>query len=250
MKDWTQGFFEAPALDAWQRSRSERDTREEVAFVADALQLDATPRRLLDVPCGDGRHAVELAQRGHQVVGIDIAPDNARRAAARARAATATIEFVEGDMRTLSGRGVFDGVYCMGNSFGYFPRADTQRFIEGVASVLAAGGRFVLDTSTAAESILVELSRQSWIRVDDELTLLLECDYDPVESRLDTTYTSVLEGRVVDTRTSHHFIFTSGEIIDMLEAAGLRLVACASDLDGAPFELGCDRLLLTAERRA
>jgi SAM-dependent methyltransferase len=248
MSDWTKDFFTAPALDAWQRSRSTDETSAEVAFLQQALALGADPQRVLDVACGDGRHAVELSRHGHAVTGVDIAPDNRERAYARARAAGVELEFLLGDAREQTFAPDFDAAYCMGNSFGYFPRAQTQQLLERVAIALRPCARFVLDTASTAESILPELHPQTWTRVDDGLTLLLECDYDARKSVLQTTYTSLEHDRVVDRRTSQHFIFTSGEIVDMLDRAGLQTLELLADLDGSPFELGSERLLLIAER--
>jgi SAM-dependent methyltransferase len=249
MQDWTAEFFSQAALDAWQRAQPHETTLAEVAFLEQALSLDTGPKRLLDVPCGDARHAVELAKLGHLVTAVDSALDNETRARKRASDTQVAIDFVLGDMRALPARSAFDGAYCWGNSFGYFPRAETQRFAASVAQSLAKGARFVIDTATAAESLLVELNRRSWVRVDDELVLLLECEYDARESRLDTTYTSLLRDHLVDRRTAHHYVFTSGEIVGMLDAAGFATLALLADLDHTAFELGSERLLLIAERR-
>ena len=247
MQDWTKDFFSAAALDSWRRAHSPEITQTEVAFIEHALGLDEGPKRLLDVPCGDGRHAVELAKLGHQITAVDRAPDNEARARELATAASVKLDFVLGDMRALPQRAAFDGAYCWGNSFGYFPRVETRLFTAHLAERLVPGARFVLDTATCAESLLVELERQSWVRVDDELVLLLECAYDARASRLDTTYTSVLRDQVVDRRTAHHYVFTSGEIVEMLEAAGFEVIELFGDLEMSPFELGSERLLVVAQ---
>jgi SAM-dependent methyltransferase len=249
MQDWTQDFFTGLALDTWQRSRSEAQTREEVAFLEQALKLRG-PRRLLDIPCGDGRHAVALALAGHTVTGVDCAADNRERFAERAANAGVRPQFVRCDMRELSTGVTFEGAFCFGDSFGYFPRPESERFLHAVACALEPGARFALDTALAAESILPELARRSFQRIDDELIVLLECDYDVRDSRLDTTYTTLRDGRVVDVRTAHHYVFTSGEIVAMLDRAGLHTVELYADIDGAAYELGCERLLLVAERRS
>src|SRR5262245_6592211 len=176
VQDWTKDFFSGVALDAWRRAQTPDVIQDAVAFIEQALALDDGPRRLLDVPCGDARHAVELAKLGHQITAVDRAPDNETLARKHAAAAGVRLDFVLGDMRALPQRAPFDGAYCWGNSFGYFPRAEMSLFTAGVAASLAPGARFVIDTATCAESLLVELERQSWIQVDEELVLLLQCD--------------------------------------------------------------------------
>jgi len=236
-------------MDAWRRAQSPEITEAEVEFLESVLDLHDGPKRLLDVPCGDARHALELAKRGHSITALDSSRDNQARALEHAAAAGVTLDFVLSDMRVLPERTSFDGAYCWGNSFGYFPHAEMSAFTAAVAQRLAPGARFVLDTATCAESLLVELDRRSWVQLDDELVLLLECEYDPRASRLDTTYTSILRDQVVDRRTAYHYVFTSGEIVRMHEAAGLETLELYGDLDGSPFELGSERLLLIAQRK-
>lgn len=249
MQDWTKDFFSAGALDAWRRAQTPEITEAELEFLVEALELGAEPRRLLDVPCGDARHAVELAKLGHRVTAVDRASDNEEEARKRAAAAGVTLDFVLSDMRSLPSAAGFEGAFCWGNSFGYFPHAEMQLFTQHVAERLSSGARFVIDTATCAESLLVELERRSWVKVDEALTLLMECEYDVRTSRLDTTYTSVLRDKVVDRRTAHHFVFTSAQIVDMLERSNFEVLELFGDLDGSAFELGSERLLIVAQRK-
>src|SRR6266487_1898037 len=56
-----------------------KGTEQEVEFLVDALSL-APDDRVLDVGCGPGRHALALARRGIDVVGVDRSPDFLRLA--------------------------------------------------------------------------------------------------------------------------------------------------------------------------
>ena len=49
-------------------------TEQEVDFLVDALGLEPG-MRVLDAGCGPGRHALALARRGIEVVGVDLSPD-------------------------------------------------------------------------------------------------------------------------------------------------------------------------------
>jgi SAM-dependent methyltransferase len=59
---------------------------------------DLTPRRALDVGCGEGADAIWLAQRGWTVVAVDISEVAVGRAQQAAELAGATVEWVCGDV--------------------------------------------------------------------------------------------------------------------------------------------------------
>ena len=76
-------------------------TADEVDFVIEALGLQGL-EQVLDLACGFGRHALELACRGYSVVGVDITPayiDEARR---RAREDQLEAKFICADLRDVS----------------------------------------------------------------------------------------------------------------------------------------------------
>src|SRR5215213_9297819 len=73
---------------AYLRYSFTRGTEQEVGFLVDRLGL-RPGMRVLDVGCGPGRHALELARRGLRVVGLDISARFLGLAAARAPTATA-----------------------------------------------------------------------------------------------------------------------------------------------------------------
>lgn len=103
---------------------------------------------ILDLCCGQGRHALELARRGYaHVVGVDRSRYLIRLARKRAQQSQSTATFREGDARKLRlAPESFDCVAVMGNSFGYFDRLeDDAGVVESIWRVLKPGGRLVLD---------------------------------------------------------------------------------------------------------
>ena len=63
--NWFETFFEGLALDMWRGAMTREQTVREADFLASSLELQPG-MSVLDVPCGNGRHAMELAQRGIQ----------------------------------------------------------------------------------------------------------------------------------------------------------------------------------------
>ncbi|HEX9728896.1 MAG TPA: class I SAM-dependent methyltransferase [Gemmatimonadales bacterium] len=117
-------------------------TAREVAFVARHLPLPHY-RRVLDVCCGSGRHALPLAARGYEVTGIDNNRDTVE--AARSRAG-GTARFLEHDMRRLDLiDGEFDGCLILWQSFGHFDQDANTGVLRQVRQKLRPGGRLILD---------------------------------------------------------------------------------------------------------
>jgi len=73
-------------------------------------------RYILDVGCGSGIYAVELAERGARVVGVDFSEEMIKLAKERARSAGIAdrCEFLYGDFTAVSFSRQFDASYAMG----------------------------------------------------------------------------------------------------------------------------------------
>jgi SAM-dependent methyltransferase len=100
---------------------------------------------VLDLACGTGRHAIELAHRGYEVVGFDLSLSMLARAGDEAQDRSAKLNFVQGDMREMSFEEQFDGVYCWNTSFGYFEEDKNAQVIDRVHRSLKTGGLLLLD---------------------------------------------------------------------------------------------------------
>src|ERR1051325_7105729 len=72
--DWYKSFFSGLAVEMWQQATLSEATGPQVDFLRAKLQV-AAPARLLDVPCGGGRHANALAAQGFSVTGVDISSE-------------------------------------------------------------------------------------------------------------------------------------------------------------------------------
>ncbi len=244
--DWYEDFFEGIVLDAWDAAIPAQRTREEADFLQRALRLPPSGQ-VLDVPCGLGRHAVELASRGYRVTGVDLAPEAIARARGRASGAGQPVEWRQADMRDLPWRSRFDAAYCFGNSFAYIDAAGSRAFLQAVSGALRPGARFALDTGMTAESILPRHKEREWARMGDIL-FLEENRYHTTQSCVETTYTFVRGGER-RSRTGVHWIFTAREVQAMLAEAGLVVEQALGSLEGGDFQLGSDYLILVAEKR-
>lgn len=120
-------------------------TQHEVAFLTRQLPLPRY-RRILDLACGPGRHALELARHTYQVTGLDRDEAAITEARRRAREAGQDITYVVGEVRHLGElSGAFDAVISMWQSLCYFEEATNVALLHSIAEILTPGGRFVVD---------------------------------------------------------------------------------------------------------
>jgi SAM-dependent methyltransferase len=105
------------------------------------------PRRLLDLGCGTGGHALLLAQRGHFVVGVDRSPEMLAQARGKALAASGiSVEFHQADIRKFNLGRRFDAVIMMFTVLGYqLSDIDLMAALAMVRQHLEPSGLFVFD---------------------------------------------------------------------------------------------------------
>jgi len=245
--DWYTEFFTELPNEFWRRAAPPESATAEIDFVEHQLGL-APGSRIVDVPCGSGRHSLAMAARGHVVTGIDISGEaiaHARRAASEAGLA---IDFRVADMRDIPRNNSFDAVICMGNSFGYLEIAGVREFLSGVAAALAPGGGVVIDFNVAAESILPGFTGEPRTMRTGDITVQATTDYDIANSRLISGYRFIRGTQETRVSAIHH-LYTCAHLRQLLIDAGFTDVAVHGGTNGEPYELGSPRLLLTARRR-
>ena len=241
---WYETFFSGPANSFWEAMVPPAATRAEIAFAL--RHLDPAPgARILDAPCGAGRHALELARAGFRPTGLDISADAITRARAAAREEGLEASFVEADMLHFALDQSFEGVVCFGNSLGYFDADRTLVFLEMLAAAVRPGGGLVLDTGVCAESILPLAEERAYVFEGGSYEARLV--YDPMRSVLKTRAQLSVQGVVHELRYQHHVV-TTGELVRLLKAAGFRTTGLFSDTEDTPFVPGCPRLLVAALR--
>ncbi len=245
--DWWNGFFTGPFADFWRVAIPAEATLAEVDFLERHLRL--TPGcRVLDVPCGHGRHSLALAQRGYRVTGVDFSADLLASAREASDTLGVAVEWLERDMRDLPWQGDFDAAFCAGSSFGYFDDGGNRDFLEASARAVRPGGRFLLDSGWIAESLFPNFRERLEMDVSG-LHFVAENRYDPLQATVENRFTVARTGRS-ETRPARHRVYTCREVIGLLDTAGFGEFEALGSWEGEPFKLGSPRLLVVATRRA
>jgi SAM-dependent methyltransferase len=243
--DWWRTFFHGAMAESWLMATPEEATRREADFVQTVLQV-APPARLLDVPCGGGRHSLALAARGYDVTAVDLSPTFLEAARSKPAPPAGRVAWEQRDMRDLPWPGAFDGALCMGNSFGYLDDDGNEAFIRAVARALKPGARFVLDTGYLTEGLLPVLQERAWYEMGGIL-VLADRRYDPADGRLHVEYTSVRDGKVEKWPMSAR-LHTYREVCRLFDQAGFTDLRGYGSLAQEPFTFGSRQLLLVGTR--
>ena len=142
-KPWWEELFGDDYLRTMDKVEA-KVVRKECDFIEDRLGLEKGAV-MLDLACGPGAHAVELASRGYSLVGYDLSLAMLARAADEAQERGQKLNFLQGDMREMAFEDTFDGVYCWQTSFGYFEDEKNLDVLRRVHRSLRKGGMLLLD---------------------------------------------------------------------------------------------------------
>jgi SAM-dependent methyltransferase len=246
-EEWWKTFFTGLVVDFWRAAMPPETTTAEADFFARHLAL-APGARVLDVPCGNGRLALELARRGYRLTGVDISEDFLAAARRSAGDEGLAVEWRRSDMRDLPWREEFDGAFCGGSSFGYLGDAGDLDYVRAVARTLKPGSRFSIDAVKAAEVIAPHFRDRYAMDVED-IRFEAENRYDKAAGWMESRYT-ITRGGASEVRLARHRIYTYREVEAMLEEGGFEGVRGLGSLSGEPFEPGSTRLIVVAVRRS
>jgi SAM-dependent methyltransferase len=227
-----------------------RDIRREVDFIEKCLNV---PKGclLLDLCCGDGRHAVGLSRRGYRVVGVDLSLPMLARAGESAQEADQKINFIHGDMRDLGFDRTFDAVYCVGTSFGYFDEKTNFKVLEGVARALKPGAPFLLEVANR-DHVIANQPNLTWFEGSGSVCME-ETSFNYVTSRLDMVRNLILgdDGRQVKHELSLR-LYSLHELGTALQSAGFKVTQVAGHISTPNAFFGSDSalIIIVASRRA
>ena len=220
---------------------------ERVAAAADEISqilelIDFEGREVLDLCCGPGRHAVDLARRGYPVTGVDRSAFLLAKAEERAAATQVDVEWVEADMRDFSRPGGFDLVINLFTSFGYFddPRDDLD-VLRNIETSLRPGGCLVMQMA-GKEQLAGVFQPSSADEIDGAGLLVQQREVYDDWSRIRNRWTVVRDGQATALEFNHS-IYSARELKDMLAAAGFAGVRIYGDLLGSAYGPNAERLI-------
>ncbi|HEX6065408.1 MAG TPA: class I SAM-dependent methyltransferase [Longimicrobiales bacterium] len=219
----------------------EQLSRREVAGMLELLRVSADAR-ILDVPCGWGRHASLFAEQGYQVAGADLSFDLLRRAAPGPW-------YVAADVRAQPfPDACFDVVINVFTSLGLFlDDAEDVAALREAGRLLKTGGRLLLESMHRDDVVAAYAERDRWV-LPDGTEVRVRRRFDPVQG---ISYERLQWRRGEQHGRKQHALRlrTATEIAGLLRAAGFDDVAYYGDWNGKRFTHRDSSLIAVATKR-
>ncbi|MHB8093937.1 MAG: class I SAM-dependent methyltransferase [Candidatus Aminicenantales bacterium] len=225
MKQWYEELFENYA-EGYDREVFTRGTTGEVDFIEAEAGGDRR-KKILDLGCGTGRHAVELAKRGFEVTGLDLSENQLGRARTKAARAGVKVDFIRADACDFRMDGAFDLVIMLCE--GAFPLMETDamnfRILENATRALKPGGKLIFTTLNALFPLFHSV--KDFLNANGQRTQGNTFDLMTFRDHSSTEITDD-DGRTKTVVSDERF-YTPSEITWLLQSLGYRTI----DIHGA-----------------
>ncbi|HEY4497055.1 MAG TPA: class I SAM-dependent methyltransferase [Candidatus Paceibacterota bacterium] len=233
-------------------------TLKQVDFLKKALHLKRGAR-ILDIPCGNGRHSIQLAKAGFRVTGSDSSSPLLKIAKEEAEAMGVYLELKKGDMRRVKIGKRFDAVINMFTSFGYFDDEGTELFLQNIKRHLKPGGKFLIDCENPARLMRSVFEKGKYNKKKNVFIhkilrrprpgeiRKLERNFDPIRMNWDV---KVYWSSVDDKETIQRYkfrLYRLPELRSILKSNGMRIRNVWGDFDGSPLNNKSARMIVLAE---
>jgi SAM-dependent methyltransferase len=180
-------------------------------------------KRILDLGCSGGLHALEFAKRNHAVTGLDIERTAIRLAKKRSRDQMLKAEFKVTDIENddISSLGKFDLIYSIGNVMSHIKKDQISDVFRKIRKCLDARGVFLFDVLINGRPFKKEVH-------EDAFKIIWERKIDERTGRIS------MYGNFLDFGIRQHFDvwgYTVEEIYRLLNLTGFGHISSSEKLD-------------------
>lgn len=223
MKQWYEALFDNYA-ETYDQESFTQGTIGEVDFIEQEINFDKS-KRILDIGCGTGRHAIELAKRGYHVVGVDLSESQLNRAKEKAKAAGVHVDFIQKDARELDFENEFELVIMICEGAFSLMETDEMNFaiLQGATKALKPNGKFIFTTLNALfplyHSVKDFLNLNSGETITDELT------FDLMTFREHSTMSTNDDSGNIKVLNCNERYYAPSEIAWLLKSVGFKKIS-------------------------
>ena len=243
---WWATHFDAQYLHEYEPLFDLTQDRREVSRLLEVLELPSGAR-ILDCPCGQGRHAHLLAEAGFEVDGLDYSKPLLE--VAKRRGTGKSLRYTQGDMRKLPSRwtGRFDAVVNLFTSFGFFDDPyDDRKVLAELARVLKPDGVLIWHGGSR-DGVMARFLARDWWTTADGTVFGQERRFDPLSGFLEIT--STWRGPKGDGERTHRIrLYTASELAARMQEVGLVVEQAFDAWTERPLSRKSSEMLLVARK--
>lgn len=246
--EWWRSYFDSGYLREYEPLFDLTSDRTQVARLMEVMALPSGAR-LLDLACGQGRHAHLFAEAGFLVDGVDLSDELLK--VARRRGAGPTLKYTRADMRKLPARwtGRFDAVTNLFTSFGFFAdAADDAQVIRECARVLKPGGVMVWQGGSR-DGVMAKFLASDWWDTRDGTIIGQDREFDPLTGFI-TIRSTWRRGRKVEQREHRIRLYTASRLAELMLEAGLVVEQAWESFSELPLTRTSTEMLLVARKES
>jgi len=241
--NWYEKWFGKEYVLVYQH-RNESEAKQQVDFLLNHINI-SKDAKILDLCCGNGRHAIELKKLGYDVLGVDLSSELLDVARLKASESNLDLKLYKCDMREIPYENEFDLIVQFFTSFGYFETDDENlRVLSAISKALKKDGQFMIDYMNPdyVTSNLVEKDEK---KISDEISIIQERWIE--NSRINKKITIIKNGETLFYNESVR-MYSLQEIKDMLNNVGLILNETYGNFDGSEYNEDSMRMILIGSK--
>ncbi|MEJ2054787.1 MAG: class I SAM-dependent methyltransferase [Calditrichaceae bacterium] len=235
---WYKDWFGEEYLSVYAH-RNLLEAKNLIDLIEKELPLNKSDR-ILDIACGNARHAKLLARKRYHIFGTDLSL-TLLKAAVLHKPNRAYPFLTQSDMRHLPLKNGFDVALSLFTSFGYF-RSETmnRQVINEFARILNKGGRLAIDFLNP-DQVIANLEPVSeriagQLNIKEERWIIENRVYKQITINNDKTFSESVR------------LYTYNELIEMISAAGLHVFKTFGDYQGREYHRDSNRMILFARK--
>lgn len=223
-------------------------------YIAELFKkYDRLPTQLLDVACGTGGFSLQFAKMGMAVTAADPSPEMLLVAQKKASATDLDIMLVCQSARDTKLPYAVDGAVCCLDSINHIiDKRELKASFRAVAAAVKDGGLFIFDVNTPFKHRNI-LSGNTFVIENDDVYCVWQnsdCEKNGIVGICLDFFGKDADGKYI--RTTEEFAeraYTDEEIRDMLEPAGLEVVAVLGDMSFKAPKACDERVIYVTKKR-
>lgn len=249
MSDWVHDLFikNAEIFIKIMEKKWVRAEKEAYALMNIMAKNGVSEGKILDLMCGNGRLAINLAKYGFKIIGIDISQRIIEDAISRAQRYEVSnmVKFYVGDARDLKNileqEAPFDAVIWAWSSIGFYDENIDRKILREASDLTRSGGLLLIIYTINRDALLKRFSEKAIEEIGD-LVIIKRNEFDPFSSKLKMSWDIYQrEGKDMKYITETWVelrIYSLHEIIKLIESSGWKFLEAYHDiLTGESFRL-------------